>query len=216
MPRRSFSRRRSSYAPRASSSGGGDRLTGGTRDVNPQYASVKLDVLNATATTMTDLAATGAALSAELQVPSNVLPNARQGSQVMEILRVDLSKTYESTTAGGSWAQPLNVCLMSRPVTTTEGAQVRPNSSAVIAAWQINNLTPEKQSTDLTDSAGHGFIFPGQKLYLNIGVAGAGNVPPAGLTAAVQACERFTVRILYRWKNISITEYVGVVTQMLA
>jgi len=59
---------------------------------------------------------------------------------------------------------------------------------------------------DLTDDSGHGVIFCGQKIYLSM-------TPTAVETVAT--C-KFTARILFRWKNVSLTEYIGVVTSQLA
>jgi hypothetical protein len=60
---------------------------------------------------------------------------------------------------------------------------------------------------DLTDGAGHGIIFAGQNLYLT-------NSPTT--TNGSNAGESFKARILYRWKNVSLTEYIGVVTSQLS
>jgi len=49
-------------------------------------------------------------------------------------------------------------------------------------------------------------IFAGQKVFLAI-------MPEvANTTTAV----RFSARILFRWKNVSLTEYIGVVTSQLS
>lgn len=65
------------------------------------------------------------------------------------------------------------------------------------------NVNP---SIDLTDDSGHGVIFCGQKIYLSI-------TPTAVETVA--SCD-YNARILFRWKNVSLTEYIGVVTSQLA
>jgi len=58
----------------------------------------------------------------------------------------------------------------------------------------------------VTDQAGHGVIFCGQKIYLT--------VRPTTATAATT--EFIAARILFRWKNVSLTEYIGVVTSQLS
>jgi len=61
-------------------------------------------------------------------------------------------------------------------------------------------------NVDLTDDSGHGVIFCGQKMYLTI----------QPTTVNTTAVTRFNARVLFRWKNVSLTEYIGVVTSQLA
>jgi len=68
-------------------------------------------------------------------------------------------------------------------------------------------------SVDLTDDSGHGVIFCGQKVYLSITFT----TPLVGSTANTNAYSvKYGARILFRWKNVSLTEYIGVVTSQLA
>jgi len=64
---------------------------------------------------------------------------------------------------------------------------------------------------DLTDDSGHGIIFCGQKIYLSAVFFTA----QTG-TQTTAASVRYSARILFRWKNVSLTEYIGVVTSQLA
>jgi len=63
---------------------------------------------------------------------------------------------------------------------------------------------------DLTDDSGHGIIFCGQKIYLSASFTTA----QTG-TQTTAAAVNYSCRILFRWKNVSLTEYIGVVTSQL-
>lgn len=52
---------------------------------------------------------------------------------------------------------------------------------------------------DLTDGAGHGLLIATDNLYLGV------DSEATGFAQSVQC------KILYRWKNVSETEYVGIV-----
>lgn len=52
---------------------------------------------------------------------------------------------------------------------------------------------------DFTDGAGHGFLVATDNLFLQ---ASSANLDAAGVVR---------VKVLYRWKNVSLAEYVGIV-----
>ena len=52
---------------------------------------------------------------------------------------------------------------------------------------------------DLTDGAGHGFLVASDNIYLQVSSIASGIVNSAN------------VKILYRWKDVSVQEYVGIV-----
>lgn len=57
----------------------------------------------------------------------------------------------------------------------------------------------EPWSIDLTDGAGHGILIATDYIYASFSSAGTGVINSA------------QVKILYRWKNIGLTEYIGIV-----
>lgn len=57
-----------------------------------------------------------------------------------------------------------------------------------------------QQTQDLTDGAGHGVLVATDAIYLQIFTTGVANTSETG---------RF--RMLYRFKNVSLAEYIGIV-----
>lgn len=52
---------------------------------------------------------------------------------------------------------------------------------------------------DITDGAGHGYLVGTDKIYAQITSSNTGAVNSA------------SVKVYYRWKNVSLTEYIGMV-----
>jgi hypothetical protein len=90
--------------------------------------------------------------------------------------------------------------------TSTDLSISQPHIIASIAYTAAADAFNSAPYIDLTDQSGHGIIFCGQKIHLAIGPTVANS------TTAVQ----FDAKILFRWKNVSLTEYIGVVTSQLA
>jgi hypothetical protein len=59
--------------------------------------------------------------------------------------------------------------------------------------------TIEPWTDDLTDGAGHGFLVATDQIYAQIASTNTG---------AAQSCD---VKIMYRWKNVGLQEYIGIV-----
>lgn len=70
--------------------------------------------------------------------------------------------------------------------------------STAAAALGSINIYPDKK-IDLTDEAGHGYLVATDTITLETN---------ADQTAAVNAG---FARIRYRWKEVSLTEYIGIV-----
>jgi len=82
------------------------------------------------------------------------------------------------------------------------------SGASFTAAADGFNVAP---SVDLTDDSGHGIIFCGQKVYLSAVFTTAQTGTQTAAASVTYSC-----RILFRWKNVSLTEYIGVVTSQLA
>jgi len=177
-------------------------LTGGTGDVNPQwFLCTDFDLGSSFATT-------------SVPIPIQRLNGNRGGSaQVMEVLKCELSSGAAVTlTLSASAVNTLDVYLSTRSFGTTE-----PNSSDhdgnIIADWHwktslqgtaANVYGPSIQfpmTIDLTDGAGHGLLVATDTVYVGAIQTGT-NAPITG---------NLVVRLLYRWKNVSIQEYIGIV-----
>jgi len=160
-------------------------LTGGTKDVNPQHMSM-LVLKDTTA----DIA-----WSTEVALPVQRLNN-RNRSMVMEVLKIEYycKGTGETTH---HW-------IMGIATTKLPGSGA-PAPSLLNGA--IFHMTVRKQAAmddepfvvyDLTDGAGHGRLIAADKIY------------PFAQSSESDAAT-VEIRLIYRWKNVSLTEYIGLV-----
>jgi len=158
-------------------------LTGGTKDVNPQYMAGELITSGAADTTY----------SAEIPLPVQRLNNKNR-SMVMEITKMQFEIGTDATTSHVHYG-------ISTSKLTQQGG-VKPNitnpSIIFMERVKYSASQPASLTVDLTDGAGHGILVGADKIYLFY------NTPT---TSAVTA----RVRIWYRWKNVSLTEYIGIV-----
>jgi hypothetical protein len=58
---------------------------------------------------------------------------------------------------------------------------------------------PTTQVLDLTDGAGHGLLIATDNIFMTVYSSNTGNANEVGC------------KILYRWKNVSVEEYIGIV-----
>lgn len=166
-------------------------LTGGTGDVNPQFMNLALTESAANTFTQTEF---------PIPVLRGVI--GRDKYQVMEVLKVEFFNGGFST---------IDIVVGHLQLTTSsKTARVFGNDPDVIAysVIDVDFLTGGSQAVDtqpktwdLTDGAGHGIIVASQSIFL--ACQGTGQV-----AATVNFC-----RVLYRFKNISVQEFVGLAIQ---
>jgi hypothetical protein len=176
-----------------------EQLTGGTGDVNPQYMSgtVVLSAAN-TATTVT------------LAVPISRVPQpGASTATIIEILKcyvnmplVDVdaaavtnrsSTLAFSTTSFGATAVAMNESRVFAWVTR----QLR-NCFTAAGTAMIDNVI-EPVMWDCTDGAGHGILVATDNIFIQ------------GVTANQTGASTFDFKILYRFKDVSLVEYIGIV-----
>lgn len=154
-------------------------LTGGTKDVNPQYFRVQTYY-------------TGGAASNQTTVTESAIPvqrlNNKNRSMVMEVLKI----TYIPRHVNGSadaWAG----------IATSRPPSGKPNPGQGYWVDVVKLPTDQVVEKDITDGAGHGMLVAADKLY--------------GFMYEATAASGAGVDILisYRWKNVSLTEYIGIV-----
>jgi hypothetical protein len=169
------------------SRGNGSSLTGGTGDVNPQTMVVRVTESAADTTTTQSQA-----------VPVQRLQDKGK-AQVMEVLRVIFNvNTFAEVDAS------ITACLTTRNFGTTA---VGTNDPSMIAFYQLAvRLTTSGQYSqvqpffyDCTDGAGHGMLVATDQIFLQA---------QSATTGVAVVCD---ARILYRWKNVTVQEYVGIV-----
>ena len=195
-------------------------LTGGTRDVNPQFLLGRLNLA---------APALGASLTSLFQIdlPTNRLPTGGKPA-VVEVLSayfylfpthgnllanssgvastadtaVDMVLTYGtpfnvSTSANNlDFASPLVITASS--VSTFQ----RVVSNAALSPANISEFAQLTQPfyIDLTDGAGHGVLCAADTMGFYLGITNAAAVPYAA-----------TVKVLYRYKAVALEEYIGIV-----
>lgn len=186
--------------------GNGRGLTGGTGDVNPQI----MLVANA------DIAAT--AVTIQTPIPIQRLSDRNGRAQVLEILRVyfdvGAANLFVHSTGANSYAA---MYLTTRSFGTSEVtsdnyngqliAKAHVHACAVATAANVIATGPTFPIVvDLTDNMGHGLLVGTDSLFFQT----------IQTNAASPLSGNVTCRILYRWKNVSITEYIGIVQSQQA
>lgn len=175
-----------------------ESLTGGTGDVSPQWMSFNATQSAADTTTTTTQA-----------VPVQRL---RQGTraQVMEVLRVhfffpplpvgasateayDEISTYLSTTSFGTTATNYGEPRV------FSGGLISQRHAFTAGGTYMSEKTPEPLHFDLTDGDGHGVLIATDSIYAQVNSVSTGSA------------NTMRIKILYRWKNVSLQEYIGIV-----
>lgn len=175
-----------------------ESLTGGTGDVNPQW--MNLFSANNPGTSYTE---------GTFSIPIQRLPDDGR-AQVLEVLKVEWGMGAQTNTlVSGAASGFFSAYLTTRSFTgEPTGAQ---SNGQVISKWQLytNVATAASASfsphlpyvEDVTDGAGHGLLVATDNIFLGF-IQSEASVPIAGT---------FTCRILYRWKNVRLAEYIGIV-----
>lgn len=172
-------------------------LTGGTGDVNPQWLSFTVTQSAADTTT-----------TATQTIPVQRLPTGGR-AQVLELLRVIIARPTgqaiaSATEAADVWQ--LYLSTASFGTTATNFAEPRVFASdeyelrgAFTAAGTYGFPLDRKREIDCTDGDGHGIIIATDQIYAQ------------GVSSGTGAANVWRVKMLYRWKNVSLQEYIGVV-----
>lgn len=180
-----------------------DQLTGGTGDVNPQEFVITgtqsaIDVLT----------------QFQLQLPIPRLPTSPGRNLVIEALWADFihfnpraggagaAVTYAFAVSTSSTAPTSLVNMMNDPKNISQWMKVVETPNLGAGSLQVVEYDCQHQD-DLTDQAGHGVLIATDKLFFYLATVGGA----AGAVPAMQG----SVRIGYRWKDVSLTEYIGIV-----
>lgn len=175
-----------------------DALTGGTKDVNPQYLSGLIT-----------LSAANTATEVTLGTPIvRVGPQTGGKSIIMEILKlyVDFPAIDADAAAATARAMTFSVqTVASTAVTTLDN----PRNIAFLSLDNRNAFTAAGTGTlservdpsvwDFTDGAGHGVLVATDNIFL------------AANTQGQAGASVFRFKILYRFKEVSLVEYIGIV-----
>ena len=171
-------------------------LTGGTGDVNPQWFSVSAvqsgnDVFEE--------------VSFDLPTNPSMLGQRPNKAVVMEFLRVQFIWALDVTQSPSTpqrWTAYIRLGLspigigISGIQTDTRTLAVDQSTTVQAGAGSTVMYAPRSTVYDLTDGAGHGLIVASKSLTVGIS------------TLNTVVTNRVTCRILYRYKEIGITEFI--------
>jgi len=176
---------------------GRNELTGGSGDVNPQWLT-----FNQQNMTLANTYSEGS-----LNLPINRFQNPKGRSIVMEMLRVEFGMPTPdvNNSAGGN--------ILSCAVQLTPSSSVLLNGSdpknlaqygrlfrgAFTAGGTYSAIENNPEVIDLTDGNGHGVLVATDTLFFGVN------------TQNFAAPASFTARVLYRFKIVTLEEYIGIV-----
>lgn len=195
----------------------GDQLTGGTRDVNPQYLTIPF-VTPAAPTAGTQTIA--ALLSTTLPIPR--YPEKDGKSIVMEMLNVEFvydgnPTDFTNSVVGNSFSG-YTVALTTNPNQLQTSAALfqdprtiqydtwRQEQTVATSVGLAFQTIPTIRDYDLTDRAGHGVLVATDNVYIQQITFNNG----AGSSTMVGSQQGVCV-VLYRFKAVTLSEYVGIV-----
>lgn len=176
-------------------------LTGGTGDVSPQFFNMGQTQSAADTTT-----------SGTFPIPIQRLLGKSGKAQVMEVLKLFWVRTsFPATAAVGESQDTITFAVTTSSFGTTAPASGLSDPKVLYLRTDSNRGAFTAGGTymaedvnmsgfvDLTDGAGHGVLVATDNLFLQVGSTGTG------------ASNSVSVKLLYRWKNVSVTEYIGIV-----
>jgi len=183
--------------------GRGDQLTGGSGDVNPQTMVMQSAIMTANDTQII--------VGTALPIPR--LPVRKGKSLVIEILKIFFYQKVVyvantttwitcclTTNSGASDAVGANtgLGLFLDPRTIASNTTQTLALQATAASIAIETVNTQKE-VDMTDSQGHGYLVATDNLYL---------VSTSANTAALNEA---SCKFLYRFKEVDLEEYIGIV-----
>lgn len=187
-----------------------DTLTGGTGDVNPQYVCVGGSQTS-----------TNTAVTLPITIP--VLPSfpgSHNKAQVIEVLKIgydfglqpqitstqmaatsEIIIAFNANTAG--LAVTAGAATLGNPLVLDMASFSLQAENTAAAGGGFSVAYEDQRWHDLTDGAGHGILVGVPQLWMGMNTTGW---PVGGLLGAA-------VRIIYRFKIVDLTEYIGIVQQ---
>lgn len=171
-------------------------MTGGTGDVSPQL--LNMSTATSAANTFTQI---------EIGLPIPRFSQRKGKAIVVEMLKAFYNMPLKDNNyaAGGesSVAQAqvstksLAAIAFSDPTVFSFAEKEYRGAFTAAGTYSSVNLEPFQQ--DMTDGAGHGVLVATDSIFMGVNTsnfAGTGG---------------FTVKLLYRWKEVNVEEYIGIV-----
>jgi hypothetical protein len=185
-------------------------LTGGTLDVNPQWWTLGKIRQTGPNTVITEA----------ILVPVNRYPQGKSGRvNVIEVLKVmwetfvyplwpdnggvnlgGMTATLSTRNPGGNYPvleDPSVIDIVVKDWYTS--GSTGPETRTAATTW----VDEEPIIHDLTDGAGHGILIASDQIYVTLATNTMSN--------NAEHLAEVKVKILYRYKQVSLTEYIGIV-----
>lgn len=178
---------------------GSDTLTGGTKDVNPQYLSGRVTMSAANTVT-----------TAALATPIvRVGPMTNDDIIIIELLKLFVDMPMIDLDAAAATTRQATFLLSTVSFGTTAQALDEPRVFAMVQYSIRNAFTAAgtgslgQENTpytyDFTDGAGHGILIATESIFAQ------------ATTANFTAAGSFPFKLLYRFKRVTLAEYIGIV-----
>lgn len=174
-----------------------ESLTGGTGDVSPQF-------LNGTVV----LSAANTFTETPVSIPvQRISPQNPSSAIIIELLKIYVNMPEVDATNAAETYYSAKVSFNTSSFTTFPninqphvimGAE-RIVHRAFTAAGTYESTYVDPVVIDLTDGAGHGVLVATDNIYVD------------AITAAYSNPAIFAYKLLYRWKRVGLTEYIGIV-----
>ncbi len=176
----------------------GETLTGGTKDVNPQYLSGTITLTAANTFT-----------AVSLQTPIvRVGPTTGNTAIIMEVLKIYCDMPIADADAAAATIRSFSIAFTTKPFLSFPQF----NETTVFAFFQhvVRNaftaagtgaldFDDSPKVYDCTDAAGHGVLIATDSIFIN------------ATSSNQTAANRYDWKILYRFKRVALAEYIGIV-----
>ena len=164
-------------------------LTGGTGDLNPQWITAVATQIANDVSAQTEIA---------LPIPRFAAKTGR--AIVLEVLAVDfIYADFGAAPAANSFVlATLSTNAVDADITSASVFAINLLDSVFTSAvgLQITNMVTR---VTLNDGAGHGLLLGTDSVFLNV------------ISLGTLQANSFVSKILYRFKEVSLTEYIGIV-----
>lgn len=213
----------------------GDRLTGGSNDVNPQWFKISVGQTPATIIAPGGTASVGRAVRYPLPV-NRINQSGGNTATIIEILKVRWS--YGLGTTGSNlvaWQARVSGFLSTSPIVQVGGGGIVAEAEKLgttldwftfddfFSPFYIYTVSPPSASTpqvlpnlvqpivhDLTDGDGHGILVATDDILVGNKVEMTNEAGPGAGNVTLDSLD-VLCEILYRYKTVTLAEFIGIV-----
>lgn len=172
-------------------------LTGGSKDVNPQFFHLAQNTSAANTYTETAFVIPVQRISPQRSTEAIVMEVLKIFFNIPELDTTNAAETYYTARAAISTSSLTVMPALNNPKALM--MVERSAHKAFTAAGTYETPYTDPLVIDLTDGAGHGILVATDNLYFQTTTVNYG------------AAAGFAAKVLYRWKTVGLTEYIGIV-----